>query len=500
MKDASANDIDNVVNNAKLMQNVQNFLLASMFTCLLCLSNALWQSTVGIAIFMNDYYGVEPGTIKSNLPNSIYYLSFIVVSPLAFWCKKLIPSLITSLLLTLIGIIIRITLYVPYANANTNANSMLECFSQIFSSVSGINGQIIGNALIAAAQPFMFGCITTTTNECISNKNKATYLGMCTMSFSLGIALGYLLSIYKIESAEDFEKEFRMINCIYLGITCFLILIKIIILHLRYKIIRQQCNMGALANSHTTKAIITIKTGAGVDVTFRKIFDNWKFNNNSSNLIQMLATINANTDTSKKVNGICSKCKCNNIIYAKFCVIVYTVIVAVSYIISNYLENILISKNLSHNVIFVISCLYLLPGLLFPPLIGILLDKTGKWKEITTIIVFIQAISQILFLFSSSEIALYFWSALNGITTISSFSVLLSLISELIYPQSDKNYNNVMNLLSVLLTFIIMIIPFTTEQYPILYTTLTSLTLFIVTVYCISTFMVKNVTFVRLDR
>lgn len=432
-------------------------LLATMFVFLLAVSNALWGSTVGISIFMDNYYGVEVGTIKGNMPDSIYYIFYLIFSFLCFFCNRLIPSLITALVLTLAGILVRITFYIPVAP--DGGSGMLHAIDQAF---SGINGTIAGNALIAAAQPFMFGYITTVTEECISKGRRGLYIGAATMFASFGYAVGYLVSIYKITSAEEFKAEFSRINYVYLAITCVLIMVMIVVLLLRHKEVKRQR---------------TLATSGGFgEIVF----------------VNQIISMFSNSNQRTKEDRVDAATKIRE---AKICVAVYSIIISISYAVSNYMENILTTKGLSSNAILLASSLYYLPGIIFPPIIGFAMDKWKKSKEICGVVIFFQVFSQTMVLFSPSDSGdsdnnawlnyIYFWLTINSIATTCSTSALLTLVHELVLPQPDKDYNNVMYFMSILATLVIMLIPLPESNYFTMHVSLSVLAFVTVCIYTI---------------
>jgi hypothetical protein len=429
----------------------RKYLFATIFIFLLGLSNALWGSTVGITIFMDNYYGVSETTIKGNLPDSIYYLFYFVFSIICLFSKKLIPSILLSFILTLAGVFIRIYFYIP------NAVDCADCsnFESLTRSFSGFDGVITGNALIAAAQPFCFGFITMVTAECIDSKWKGTYIGATSTFSSLGYAIGYLASIYLVTSTSDFEKQFSNINYVYLAIVLFFFLLLL-------PVVAKGINNSPAATGNNNSS-----AAAG---------------NNNSSAIEDVIDILEETETI--TNAITNKE--NDIRKAKICVLVYVIVSSINNVVSNYIENILQHKSENdEQTIFIASCLFLIPGIPFPSLIGVVIDKTKKCREILGYILLLQVVSQTIFLFVDTGDGgiwvIYAALTINSITSACLTSSMLTMIHQLVFPQSDQVYNNLIFSLSLLTTWIMMLFP--TSDYDLIWGIYTVLTFVGVIVY-----------------
>jgi hypothetical protein len=154
------------------------------------------------------------------------------------------------------------------------------------------------------------------------------------------------------------------------------------------------------------------------------------------------------------------------------------------------MENILIYRlgPVNDQTIFVVSCLYLIPGIPFPMLIGKLMDKTKKYKEIVLYLLLVQVVSQTIFLFTTNIWGIYISSSINSITSACLSSALLTLIHQLLLPESDQVYNNLTFSLSFLVTWVAMFFPMSTSNYNAMYSSLTILSFAGIGIYYYSLF------------
>lgn len=398
----------------------KNILLSSVFILLIAISNALWGSTVGIAIFMDRFYNVDQSSLKGGLVNSVYYLFYLLFSPFCYFCG-LMPALLSALLLTLSGVLVRINFYLPSPEMSDSGSNII---SNIVVAFSGMNGVIVSNALIAAAQPFLFGFITTMTDECVPEKSRGIYIGLSSMFSSFGYAAGYLISIYVIHSSDDYARLFSSMNYVYLFMVIILILGMSIVLVSMYRLQKiQSANM------------------------------EFSIQSRGQRILKLLSLSNK-----KQAQG--SGAITNNQKYTYFYIFIYILIITLSYVVSNFLETMLQSKGFSDQEIMIASCLFLLPGIPFPLVFGYWMDKTKKWREIIGIVIVIQILTQTVFLYSNNFIVTCISLTINSITSTSLGSLFLTLISELCCPHSDKNCNNAMFSFSTFTTILTMIVPY----------------------------------------
>lgn len=477
---------------------------------------------IGIASYLCQFYNVDETSLRATFPDAIYYLFYLILSLACFFCNKVIVSLSISLGLTLIGVLVRIEFYLPTASTIAGGTSSTAggndgLWHSIISSFSGFDGILVANAFIAAAQPFMFSFITTVTDQCLPERWKASYIGLTTATASTGYAFGYLFSIAKIKSMDDFKTEFRTINILYLVLVLILILMMIVFLVLRSRRLRAVRLSRMRTLSYLPTSISNTGAGNGnnggnnadliemaemaeavanragdaneASMISRWIEDGLLANSVSRSLRErqqnrQFASTNTAVATDASVvvvpaDGVAEEISegglFSKLVQAKVAVVIYTVIVSLSYVVGNYLINILQRKNFGTDAQFVGTSLYLLPGIIFPPLVGLIIDRTGKLRMITAIVIFVQVLSQTMFLFLDNVVAVDFWLTINSIATTSATPVLLTLVHKLLFPKPDKNYNNLMYSLSILSTLIVMLVPISESSYQPLFIVLSIL-------------------------
>ena len=561
------------------------YIFATLFLFTLGFSNALWGSTIGISIFIDKYYQTDPSTIKGSLVDDIFYISYLLFSPFSFYFS-LLPAISISLVFTFIGSVIRMFYYIPITDVGNNNSSYSALVANIKKAISGIDSVIIGNALISGAQPFAFNYITNVSEAYVSKENRGLYIGATSMFSSAGYAMGYLISIYVIKSADDYYKQFGDMNYIYAVFSFLLIVALLIYFYLRRRGMRSESvcrnnrkinrkindrnisdgnnsdgknrgkrkdrnknkiseiNMQSIDKNRGRKKRESRKKSAkgksikidshkpgkskdnnsnierksrnsdrknagkrGVDGRNSNGRNSNEKSNNGRNIkvkiysnkkdagkIKANTTNTANTNDNDGKNG-------NN--YNKkliiFSIIIYSIISSIANVFSTYQENILYIKGMNSDDVFTISLLNLVPPIPFPIIVGRLMDKTQAWVKIVGTIIFIEVLTQVTFLYTTSKPLIYFLLTVNGISATCLTSTFLTLISELCFPNPDKYWNNIAFSLSTLVSVIIMLIPnVSTNDYSVLFAMSTfMLILSVVAYFLVFRISSKHIVFLR---
>ncbi len=470
-------------------------ILSLVFLLLLGLSNALWGSTVGIAVHLASFYGVQPGTIKGNLPNSIYYAFYMIASIPCFFYNKLLRAFGLALFLSFIGIAIRIQFFLP---APEDEGTTVNVGQTLLNALQGINGQIIANAVIASAQPFAFGFILPMTSTYVSEHSVGKFIGATYTFPAAGYAIGYLVSVYRITSVDDYDTEFRDINFVYLAVASILIFLFGVALFPYSRLSKFICprlhreedqlrSVIALARSLEMDSLSIVVRGdskspqsgsrtspLGASPTVSSPAGSFQSPSSAPSTIGSNATLAPPAVRSTGNSNASSRCGGSAAPMAL--VFVYTIIVAVGYLIGNYLDNVLDHKLLTEDQTFTASMLYLLPGIPFPVIVGYFIDKTKQTWVIGAWVLLLQLISQTIFLFVQSVPVIYMALTINSMTITCFTSSSLSLLAEMVDEKREKNYNNAMFTFSILLTFVCMLVPVAQQYYTTFFVVLTSVT------------------------
>ena len=371
-----------------------SWLFPLVFLIFLGVSNALWASTVGISVYINQYYNVSPNSLQAHAVNAIWYLIYVVVAPFCVYLNYM-TSFIIALLATLAGLLLR-----------------------LFPS-SSIYMLIASNIIMGISQPLIFSYITKVAGVYVNPKNRGSFIGASTMFSTFGYAVGYVSSIYLIQSLAQFEQIFGKMTGVYLAIHLLLILGTIIFLVLQHreKVLLQQ-------QSVNMEMIIVVSTVSSLHS-------------------------NASSTTMDR----------NNLKLLWTSIILYSILTCVVNVFNTYLNNMLLLKNISENDIFIISSLNFFCGIPFPIFFGKFLDKTHRWIETVVVTTILLGVTFIVFIYSTNVYVLYIDMIVNAIVTSSISSVFLTLASELCYPAPDQNYNNLIYSLGIFLSFIVLLIP-----------------------------------------
>lgn len=391
-----------------------NVIFPFFFLTLLALGNALWGSTVGIGIFINQYYGLSYDSVKSSMVNGVFYILYVLAMPCCI-IVKLLPASIIALTLMLAGTILRLFYQIPTPN---------ESFIQ------GIDAVIAGNILIAIAEPFVFNFIISVSETFVKPKYRGLFIGATSMFTSLGYSVGYLISIYTIGSKDEYKEYFRNINIGYLILASILLII-LIYIAINYS------SRPTVADELEQVSIDDFVSG-GVAVTQ------------------------------------CNVMKKNRKLTIWICILVYAIQTGIVNGVLNHLESILIHNGFSEDKIFILSFINLVPGIPMPIILGYIMDKNRSYFKISTMVLIASTLSQILFFYSgTSYIVAFIALLLNGLAYPCISSVFLTLVSE-VYRSIRINgqneiYNNVAFTLSTLFTILIIIVPIPDSEYPILF-------------------------------
>jgi MFS family permease len=476
-------------------ESLKDKILSINFLIILGLSNALWASTVGISTYIAEFYGVSPDTVKGNLPNSIYYAFYLIFSIPCFFYKKHLRAFFIAYLFTIAGILVRIKFFLPAASDEAATASTAETF---YNGIKGMNGQIAANALIASAQPFVFGFTLMISTNHVTKKRFGVYIGLTSMTALLGYAIGYLVSIKKISSMDEYEDEYRVINYCYLAITLVLLatfLLAVFPYSYLSKLLCPRLHKEEDQLRATMAVVRTFATSPSFGETPRmeltptpmsksgKLQKEMEFATGSPSMVR--AHRSHGDKTGPYDDSTCQQCTglCQTAGPPVAIVFVYTLAVAVNYLIGNYLDNFLLDKGLDQDQAFIASMLYLLPGIMFPPVSGYLIDRTKKTWLIGLIIAVALLLSQILFCTIDALWMVYFSLTLNSISFACFGSTMLTLIGEMVSESQEKNYNNAMYSLSILGTLIMMLVPIPSSAYAGLYIGLNLITALAILLY-----------------
>lgn len=399
----------------RIKTTIERFLWPFLLIGILVISNALWGATIGITSFIDDYYGISPTSVRASAVNAVYPLFYFLSAPL-WGCWSISKGMFFAFCLTLVGICIRIKWYIP--DADVENGSTIENLEHVMSGVIGI---VIANAFIASAQPFLYAIITTVTGDYIAPQFSATYMGSVQSMATLGYGFGFLITLKRIVSTDQFEKYFGIINQFFLAFALVLFVILIYVLVLQYKLE----NIFALEEEQNAK----------------------KVKNTRKQYAAMSMQHNENM-----------KCANENKTIAYMAIFVYITLNTTYSLVSNYIENILEDANFSESDIFWLCVTYLIPVALFSTALGLFLDWSKSYVKITIVVLAIHIISQTLLFYTTNRNFMFFIVLVNGSTTNAAQSLFLSLICNLLLPKNTLKICNFMLSSSMLMTFVFMII------------------------------------------
>lgn len=456
-----------------------NEWLAIAFLFFLMMTNVLWGSTVGINIYMNDYYELDDASFKGKLINGVFYIFYLLAAPICIFFDYN-KSIILSWIISIIGLGIRLEYYIPYsfinlttnstlvtnstdnitiaftdtdvnADVDANDNDMLKNFKQQFYGVTAI---IFANALLAAAQPLLMNYITTVSKKFINVNKRGLYVGMTGVACSLGYAIGYLVSIYSISSASDYVEHFKFINGYYLGLYLIGGIIYFVLIYYKFKM------------------------GKGVtEVVFGEEFVEIKVVSSSSDTASASSSKKSRSKLSQQQMQQQRDERSRRINLLIVLMLSYSIPCAIINVASNYMEHILVEKGLSESNIFIGSCLNLLVGIPFPILFGYWMDRSSKLFEIGALILIVQMVGLIIFFYATQEVLLNIALLVTGITGSSITSIFLTLLSRTDdigadssdeEEKSGQNSSNVLLSLATVLSVVFLLVPFDPHVYSVL--------------------------------
>lgn len=428
-----------------------NIIISILFLNLLLICNMLWGSTVGISVFMAEYYNVDQSSVKANMINGIFFIFYLIGSPLSV-CFNLRKSSIIFATCTLIGLFIRIFYYIPnidHADTDTHVQNNMTITTvddnwveNLSNQFDGINAIIIGNAFLAFAQPFIMNYIIFVANNFISKKSEAIYIGSTSMVGSFGYAIGYMVSIYSIHSENDYLNEFKTMNIIYFIIV---LIINVLFITIYYSSGTHHQNSNTdIADSTDSKDSKDNKDNKDVGIVI----------NNS----EIKCTLKF-----KKKN----KCEeiwiyCKKFSYHILLIFTYAILYSIFNFVSNYLELLLLWKNFDHTTIFIASFINLVPGIPFPIIFGYMMDKYKKYAiKISKIVIIMQGLSLSIFLYAENKFLVYLILFILGAIGSSIPAIFLTLLTYLKQPPNKgnkgDNWNNYLFTSSTALTVILLI-------------------------------------------
>ena len=458
--------------------SILHVIMGIAFLGLLSFSNSLWGETVGIDEYVTGYYNnnnnnnnttilnnsttnisssiTSTSPLKCVLLIAIYYVGYMVVTPVCHFFR-LRGALVMACLFTLTGVIVRsqyrITTTTPSSTSTTQ--SFLDGLK---TQLSGINALLIGNALIAAAQPFMYNYVTSFANEYVILRHKGLFLSATGAVSAFGNGLGYMVSIYSITSVQDYQNKFASMNVAYLCIVSILIvmlLVPMIVLKRRRYNNEQhqlQIQQSMEQRSRCTHANPTFVTEIQCQDAAPQVH------------VDIRSTI-----AEEQSNRL------SNYIMLLIIVFVYATNTCINNVFGNYETGMLSSKGFSDTNIFWMSFVNILPTIPFPIVAGLLLDNYTK--PTTSILSFllyvmiIQLLTYVLFDYSTSIPVAYISIALNSITGAMIYPIVLILIEVCCDGNEHrvKLWNNVTFTSGMLCTLFVMMVPMQTSQLPTLY-------------------------------
>lgn len=260
-------------------------ILAITYLLFTLLNGIIWGSTVSIYNEICTYYNVDKTSPAESLINSSYYLLYCAGSIICFLFNQYHKPFLIYIVITLLAFMVR-----------------------LFAAAS-INSLIIGNILFACASAFITSFINDFTIRVISQDYQNMYFGLVTSISNLGYAIGYIVSLYLIDTDETYANYFLMTNYIYLCL---------------------------FASAAAMYLITNKKNLFGYDMTL---------------------SIDSFSVTEEKIHFL----------ILPILIVCYSLMTGIFNALSNNMETILTSKNLfTSQQIFLLSMITLLIGILFP--------------------------------------------------------------------------------------------------------------------------------------